>query len=99
WLLYLTLSLTFCSDFLIATSMCVLLAKQRYGVFKQMDHTVRILIMYSINTGALTTLCTLICLITYAVSPHTFIYIVFYFLLPKLLLNSVLATFNARKTL
>ncbi|KAI0324065.1 hypothetical protein GY45DRAFT_1439311 [Cubamyces sp. BRFM 1775] len=99
WLLYFSLSWTFFSDLLIAVTMCILLAKRRYGNFRKVDHTIRVLILYSINTGALTTLCTLMALIAYAASPHTFIYIGFYFLLPKLLLNSVLGTLNARKTL
>ncbi|KAJ8487784.1 hypothetical protein ONZ51_g3979 [Trametes cubensis] len=99
WLLYFSLAWTFLSDLLIAVTMCILLSKRRYGNFRKVDHTIRVLILYSINTGALTTLCTLMALIAYAASPHTFIYIGFYFLLPKLLLNSVLGTLNARKTL
>ncbi|KAI0324066.1 hypothetical protein GY45DRAFT_1289503 [Cubamyces sp. BRFM 1775] len=99
WLLYFSLSWAFVSDLLIAATMCTLLAKRRHGALRKADRTIRVLILYSINTGVLTTLCTLMALIAYAVSPHTFIYIGFYFLLPKLLLNSVLGTLNARKTL
>ncbi|KAI0360706.1 hypothetical protein OH77DRAFT_711975 [Trametes cingulata] len=121
WLLYFSLATTFVSDFLIASTLSVLLARRR-SVFARyarewlaslqelnggtdvhcpirVDRTVRTLIVYSVNTGALTTVCTLACLIAYALAPHKFIYIAFYFLLPKLLLNALLATLNARKTL
>ncbi|PIL27484.1 hypothetical protein GSI_10634 [Ganoderma sinense ZZ0214-1] len=37
--------------------------------------------------------------ISYAAFPHTMIYIAFYFMLPKLLLNSLLGTLNARRSL
>ncbi|KAH9896845.1 hypothetical protein C8Q73DRAFT_687432 [Cubamyces lactineus] len=99
WLLYFSLSWAFLSDFLIAATMCTLLTKRRNGALRKVDHAIRVLILYSINTGVLTTLCTLMALIAYAVSPHTFIYIGFYFLLPKLMLNSVLGALNARKTI
>ncbi|KAI0325122.1 hypothetical protein GY45DRAFT_284944 [Cubamyces sp. BRFM 1775] len=68
--------------------MCALLAKSRRGVFDKTDQTIRTLVLYSINTGALTT-----------PASHTFIYAAIYFLLPKLYLNSALAHLNARKTL
>ncbi|KAI0674273.1 hypothetical protein C8Q78DRAFT_1075936 [Trametes maxima] len=44
-------------------------------------------------------LCALLTLITYATMPDNFIFIGFYFVLPKLFLNSLLATLNARRTL
>ncbi|KAJ8462104.1 hypothetical protein ONZ51_g11116 [Trametes cubensis] len=99
WLFYFCLSWSFVADLLIAVTMCILLAKRRHGAFRKVDQTIRVLILYSINTAALTTLCTLITLIAYAVSPHTLIYAALDFLLPKLLLNSFLATLNARKML
>ncbi|RDX54470.1 hypothetical protein OH76DRAFT_1478766 [Lentinus brumalis] len=52
-----------------------------------------------INTGALTSLCAMLCLITYANMPNNFVFIAFYFVLPKLFLNSLLATLNARRRL
>ncbi|TFK80523.1 hypothetical protein K466DRAFT_636715, partial [Polyporus arcularius HHB13444] len=98
WILYLGLSTVVLSDVLISAALCVLLAKRR-GNFRRANSIVRNLIMYSINTCLLTTLCSLAALVAYAASPHTFIYISFYFLLPKLFLNSLLATLNARKSL
>ncbi|KAI0371924.1 hypothetical protein BV20DRAFT_1051116 [Pilatotrama ljubarskyi] len=52
-----------------------------------------------VNTGALTSLCALLCLISYATMPNNFVFIAFYFVLPKLFLNSLLATLNARRPL
>ncbi|OBZ77498.1 hypothetical protein A0H81_01971 [Grifola frondosa] len=67
--------------------------------FARTDSIVRILMMYSVNTGALTSLCALLCLVTYANMPNNFVFIAFYFVLPKLFLNSLLATLNARRKL
>ncbi|KAI0360705.1 hypothetical protein OH77DRAFT_1493124 [Trametes cingulata] len=44
-------------------------------------------------------LCALLCLISYATMPSNFVFIAFYFVLPKLFLNSLLATLNARRPL
>ncbi|TBU23557.1 hypothetical protein BD311DRAFT_868694 [Dichomitus squalens] len=98
WLLYFSLSTILVTDCIIAATLCILLAARR-TVFTRVDLTVRTLILYTVNTGALTTLCALVDLIAYAATPHSFVYITFYFLLPKLFLNSLLATLNARKSL
>ncbi|KAI0717411.1 hypothetical protein C8T65DRAFT_737992 [Cerioporus squamosus] len=97
-ILYVSLGAGVVADVLIAASMCVLLAKRRTG-FARTDSMVRVLMMYSINTGALTSLCAMLCLVTYANMPNDFVFIAFYFVLPKLFLNSLLATLNARRPL
>ncbi|KAM5537064.1 hypothetical protein V8D89_009210 [Ganoderma adspersum] len=97
-ILYLSLGSGVVADVLIAGSMCVLLARRRTG-FSRTDSVVRVLMMYSINTGALTSLCALLTLLTYAAMPDNFVFMAFYFVLPKLFLNSLLATLNARRPL
>ncbi|KAI8970569.1 hypothetical protein BD414DRAFT_540849 [Trametes punicea] len=97
-ILYVSLGTGVVADILIAGSMCVFLSRRRTG-FTRTDSMVRVLILYSINTGALTSLCALLCLITYATMPDNFIFIGIYFVLPKLFLNSLLATLNARRPL
>ncbi|KAL7284207.1 hypothetical protein ACG7TL_001489 [Trametes sanguinea] len=97
-ILYTSLGAGVVADILIAASMCVLLAKRQTG-FARTDSMVRVLILYSVNTGALTSLCALLCLITYATMPDNFVFIGVYFVLPKLFLNSLLATLNARRPL
>ncbi|KAI0826653.1 hypothetical protein BC628DRAFT_1536642 [Trametes gibbosa] len=97
-ILYISLGAGVGADVLIATAMCVLLARRRTG-FSRTDSIVRVLTLYSINTGAFTSLCALLCLVSYATMPNNFVFIAFYFVLPKLFLNSLLATLNARRPL
>ncbi|TBU23959.1 hypothetical protein BD311DRAFT_810372 [Dichomitus squalens] len=97
-ILYISLGSGVVADVLIAGSMCYLLAKRRTG-FTRTDSIVRVLMMYSINTGALTSMAALLTLLCYASMPNNFIFIAFYFVLPKLFLNSLLATLNARQPL
>ncbi|KAI0746746.1 hypothetical protein C8Q80DRAFT_793014 [Daedaleopsis nitida] len=96
--LYISFGSGVVADVIIAASLCVLLAKRRTG-FTRTDSTVRVLMLYSINTGALTSLGALLCLVTYATMPYNFVFIGFYFVLPKLFLNALLATLNARRML
>ncbi|KAI1798231.1 hypothetical protein LXA43DRAFT_1088358 [Ganoderma leucocontextum] len=97
-ILYVSLGAGVVADVLIAGAMSVVLIRCRTG-FSKTDSVLRTLIIYSINTGALTGLCALLCLVTYATMPENFIFIAFYFVLPKLFLNSLLATLNAREAL
>ncbi|KAI0701744.1 hypothetical protein C8Q76DRAFT_240633 [Earliella scabrosa] len=98
WLFYFNLAGGVISDTLIAVSMCWVLAT-RTSPSMAVNTTVRKLIMYSINTGALTALCTFATLVVFAVAPHTFIFIAIFFALAKLFLNALLASLNARKSL
>ncbi|KAI0701745.1 hypothetical protein C8Q76DRAFT_756777 [Earliella scabrosa] len=98
WLFYFNLSAAVVSDALIAASMCWVLATRTSPVMR-VNNTIRTLIMYSINTGAVTTICTFATLVMYAVAPHTFIFMATFFPLAKLLLNALLASLNARKSL
>ncbi|KAM5537063.1 hypothetical protein V8D89_009209 [Ganoderma adspersum] len=98
WLLYLGLASVAVADSLISAALCWLLTRRR-SAFKRVENMIRTLVLWSVNTSALTTVCSLMSLVMYAASPHTMIYIAFYFLLPKLLLNSLLGTLNARRSL
>ncbi|OBZ76406.1 hypothetical protein A0H81_03434 [Grifola frondosa] len=96
WLPYLGLSGAIAADFIIAVSLCWLLAKRRTG-FKRTDSIIRVLMLYSINTCVLTTLCGFCCLITLIMMPDNLIFMAFYFAMPKLFINSFLAMLNSRK--
>ncbi|KAL6298010.1 hypothetical protein BKA93DRAFT_106248 [Sparassis latifolia] len=99
WIVYTNLASSVASDVFIAASLCFLLKKHRTG-FTQTDSVLRVLMLYTINTCALTSICTIVCLIVYAATPAlNFTYAGIYFVLPTLLLNSLLATLNARKGL
>ncbi|OCH93214.1 hypothetical protein OBBRIDRAFT_832854 [Obba rivulosa] len=96
--LYIGLSFCAVGDIVIAYAQIVVLQQCRTG-FRRTDSVVKILMLYSINTALLTTICAICNLVTFAALPGTLLYEVFYFMLPKLLLNSCLATLNARRDL
>ncbi|KAF9222065.1 hypothetical protein BS17DRAFT_784363 [Gyrodon lividus] len=83
-------------DVLIAVLLCSLLQRSRTG-FRRSDTMINKLILFSINTGLLTSVCAIASLVSISVWPDTFIYIAFYFSLGRLYCNSLLATLNARK--
>jgi len=85
-------------DVLIAAILCIMLHSSRTG-FKRSDTMINTLIIFCVNTGLLTSLCAIASLVAIVVSPNTFIYICFYFLLGRLYCNSLLATLNARKAI
>ncbi|KAH7916690.1 hypothetical protein BJ138DRAFT_3602 [Hygrophoropsis aurantiaca] len=85
-------------DVLIAIFLCWLLQNSRTG-FRRSDTMINKLILFTINTGLLTSICAVASLISITAAPNTFIYIAFYFCLGRLYCNSLLATLNARKGL
>lgn len=99
WVLYTSFAAGAAADFIIAGSLCFLLYRRRTGFSRRTDSILAKLMIYAVNTGALTSFCALACLATYATMPDNFIFLAIYFTLPKLLLNSLLATLNARKSL
>ncbi|KAF7355006.1 hypothetical protein MSAN_01416100 [Mycena sanguinolenta] len=84
------------ADFLIALILVFYLRRSRTG-FKRSDTMITKLIMFSVSTGLLTSICALASLISILVWGQTLIYVAFYFSLGRLYFNSVLATLNARK--
>ncbi|KAI0316362.1 hypothetical protein OF83DRAFT_1172972 [Amylostereum chailletii] len=91
-------ALTAATDVAIAFILCVLLQKSRTG-FRRSDTMITRLIIFTVNTGLLTSIDAICSLVTYAASPNTFIYICFFFALGRLYSNSLLATLNARRSL
>ncbi|KAF9554442.1 hypothetical protein CPC08DRAFT_712905 [Agrocybe pediades] len=85
-------------DVLIAASLCALLHFSRTG-FQRSDTMINKLIMFSVNTGVLTSLCAVASLISITVAGNTFLYIAFFFCIGRLYTNSLLATLNARKSI
>ncbi|OBZ76341.1 hypothetical protein A0H81_03475 [Grifola frondosa] len=95
-ILYLNFAATLTADLIVALSLCWLLAKHRTG-FQRTNSIIRVLMLYGINTCALTTIFALCCLITFVKMPDDLVFLAFYFAMPKLFLNSLLATLNTRK--
>ncbi|KAH9923522.1 uncharacterized protein B0H18DRAFT_464356 [Fomitopsis serialis] len=89
-----------CGNILIAMSLYIILKKHlRAASNSRTTFVVRTLIAYSVETGATTSICALICLVTYAAMTHNSIYIALYSVLSKVSLNALLATLNARRGL
>ncbi|KAG2012234.1 hypothetical protein CC2G_012267 [Coprinopsis cinerea AmutBmut pab1-1] len=83
-------------DVLITAALCTILHRSRTG-FQRSDTMINKLILFSVNTGFLTSLCAVASLISITVAGHTFLYIAFFFCIGRLYTNSLLATLNARK--
>ncbi|KAF8870200.1 hypothetical protein BD779DRAFT_1581580 [Infundibulicybe gibba] len=93
YLLYLSLGSGFIADGIIAITLCISLWRSRTG-FPRTDSILKSLMLYTINTGLLTSLCNLACFIAYAVRPHELIFLAFYCILSKTYFNSLLAVLN-----
>ncbi|KAG5723755.1 hypothetical protein E4T56_gene2209 [Termitomyces sp. T112] len=85
-------------DGLIAGTLCYFLQRSRTG-FKKSDTMISKLILFTVSTGVLTSICAIASLISILVWPSTLIYAAFYFCLGRLYSNSVLATLNARQSI
>lgn len=95
WSIYLSLGTMTLIDFLIASSLCYLLASAKTG-FTKTDMTLQTLVRDIINTGCLTSICSMACIITDAAMPSNFIFLGIELLLSKLYVNSYMALLNAR---
>ncbi|EJF56530.1 hypothetical protein DICSQDRAFT_163870, partial [Dichomitus squalens LYAD-421 SS1] len=96
WLMYLGLGLLVVCDAYTALVLCYLLYKGRTGVNKGTDSLINVLLLYTVNTGLLTSIFALACFITYAAMPTNYVFLAMYFPLSKLYLNALLASLNAR---
>ncbi|EIW64095.1 uncharacterized protein TRAVEDRAFT_138556 [Trametes versicolor FP-101664 SS1] len=85
-------------DVVIAAILCTILQVSKTG-FSKSNLLVNRLIVFSVNTGLLTSVCACMSLITILALPNTFVYICFFFLIGRLYSNSLMATLNARKSL
>ncbi|KAG1813405.1 hypothetical protein EV424DRAFT_1416876 [Suillus variegatus] len=83
-------------DILIAVLLCTFLQRSRTG-FRRSETMIKKLMLFTINTGLLTSVCAMMSFISIVVWPDTYIYIAFYFCVGRLYCNSLLATLNARK--
>lgn len=86
------------SDVAIAMALIWLLQHSRTG-FRRSDNMINRLILFSLNTGLLTSLDAIMSLVTITVFPNTFIYIMFFVTISRLYTNSLMATLNSRKAL
>ncbi|KZT42651.1 hypothetical protein SISSUDRAFT_1041263 [Sistotremastrum suecicum HHB10207 ss-3] len=86
------------ADITIAVSLVYTLQKIRTGMART-DNVITTLIVYAINTGALTSMFATVCVFCYAFMPTNFVWLAFFWVLGKLYANSLLATLNSREAL
>ncbi|KAH7885532.1 hypothetical protein F5I97DRAFT_1811615 [Phlebopus sp. FC_14] len=93
-----SLGLGVANDMAIAGALCFYLQRIRSS-YSNADSLVNTLIIYAVNTGALTSACSFSTLVCFNVMPQNFVFIGIYFVLSKLYAISFLATLNTRKTI
>ncbi|RPD63687.1 hypothetical protein L227DRAFT_358653 [Lentinus tigrinus ALCF2SS1-6] len=77
-LFYMNMSTDVFADAMICVTMSWLLLREKSSMnFRRTNHVIHTLMLYSVSTGALATLCYLGCLISYAVAPNTSIFLAF----------------------
>ncbi|KAJ7893215.1 hypothetical protein B0H13DRAFT_2527731 [Mycena leptocephala] len=81
-------ALSTAADVIITSTLCFMLHRTRPASLRH--------ILFTINTGLLTSLCAIASLISLIVSPTTLIYASFYFCIGRLYSNALLASLNAR---
>jgi len=90
------LSIGAATDLFTAASLSYFLHKMRTG-YKKSDTLINRLILYSVNTGLVTSVFSAAVLVSYNLMPANLVFIAFYFILCKLYANSCLATLNTRR--
>ncbi|KAK7043032.1 hypothetical protein VNI00_008770 [Paramarasmius palmivorus] len=78
----------------IAISLCYFLQQKRTG-YKKTDEIIDHLMIFSINSGLLTSLASIGCLVTYLVVPKTWVYLALCFLISRLYGNTFLCAYVA----
>lgn len=87
-----------CEDVLIAVVMVFLLRQGKTGSSAS-DGMINRLVLFVVNTGTLTSICAIAAFIALMCAPAALIYAIFFFTTPRLYVNSLLATLNARQSI
>jgi len=85
-------------DTSITIALCYFLHQKRTG-FQQTDAIIDHLIIFAINSGLITSVASIACLITYLVIPRTWLYLALCFLISRLYANTFLSSLNSRQIL
>ncbi|KAI0759575.1 hypothetical protein BD413DRAFT_596250 [Trametes elegans] len=86
------------ADLVLTTSLIYVLRRSRTG-FKSTDSLIDILIVYTINTGLLTGLFSILSLVFAVVTPNNLIYVALNMVSTRSYANAVLAVLNSRRSL
>jgi len=98
WIFTMGLSLAVAVDILIAASCCWFLNRNRSD-FSSMNSIINSITLYTIETGLLTCIVTIISLICWIAMPGNLVFLGMHFVISKMYANALLATLNARKRL
>ncbi|KAI8996243.1 hypothetical protein BD414DRAFT_408500 [Trametes punicea] len=98
WATFVPLGSSTVIDAVIASSLCYFLARCR-PQSEPRNGPIKTLIVYTVNTGIITSFCSLITIFMMVAYPRTFIPIAIEFLIIKLYINSYMAMLNARTAL
>ncbi|EJD07972.1 uncharacterized protein FOMMEDRAFT_16510 [Fomitiporia mediterranea MF3/22] len=96
WLSKTANSLAAATDVSIAITLIFLLHRSRTG-FRRSETMINRLIIFTINTGAVTSVCALFAVLFVSIYPNALIYVAFYVCISRMYSNTLLATLNARK--
>ncbi|KAJ7142697.1 hypothetical protein C8R44DRAFT_760976 [Mycena epipterygia] len=86
------------ADVIITSTLCWMLYRTR-PTSLETESIINRLILFTINTGLLTSLCAVASLISLIIAPKTLIYASFYFCIGRLYSNALLASLNARSVI
>ncbi|KAJ8073895.1 hypothetical protein PM082_012173 [Marasmius tenuissimus] len=82
----------------IAISLCYYLQQKRTG-YRRTDEIIDYLMILAINSGCLTSLASISCLLTYLISPKNWVYLALCFVISRLYANTFLSALNTRQVL
>ncbi|TFK21449.1 hypothetical protein FA15DRAFT_672567 [Coprinopsis marcescibilis] len=96
WAITAGLSTSSAIDLFIAIAMCYYLRKS-LGTGPLLNSKISVVIQYALNTGLMTSACSLAALFCYVLLPNTFVFLGLEFLLTKLYVASFVGMLNARE--
>ncbi|KAJ7867138.1 hypothetical protein B0H13DRAFT_2352019 [Mycena leptocephala] len=99
WLLTATWSISAANDLTVTAALAVLLFRQRRTAHKRTAAVVDKLILWTIETGMLTSSASVVMLACYATMKHNFIWAGVFSVVPRLFSNTLLASLNSRTIL
>jgi len=99
WMFYTGIGIMTLEDLYFATSLSYYLYRARSDISSQTNSTVRVLILYTVNTGLISTIFSVISMITCATLRQSFVYLAMFLPMSQLYVNALLATLNARNWL
>ncbi|KAG7091865.1 hypothetical protein E1B28_008266 [Marasmius oreades] len=82
----------------IAIALCYYLQQKRTG-YRRTDEIIDYLMILAINSGCLTSIASISCLLTYLIVPKTWVYLALCFVISRLYANTFLSALNTRQIL